>query len=160
MALAVEIGSASEADAPALAALRYEFRASLLAPAETRADFVARCAAWMAGKLRDPGSGWHCWVARRDSALVGHLWLRLIDKIPNPVAEKEWHAYVTNVYVLPELRGQGVGGRLVACAREWCVSHAVDSIILWPTAESRSLYERHGFRVGDDIMARTAAGAP
>ncbi len=160
MERAIEIVAATDGDAPALAALRYEFRAGLLAPAEARADFVARCASWMAGRLRDAGSGWRCWVARRDGVVVGHLWLRMIDKIPNPVAEPEWHAYVTNVYVVPELRGQGVGGRLIVSAREWCASQSVDSIILWPSAESRGLYARHGFRVSEDIMSRSASKAP
>jgi hypothetical protein len=30
----------------------------------------------------------------------------------------------------------------------------VDRLVLWPTPESRTLYERHGFAVRDDLLER------
>jgi GNAT superfamily N-acetyltransferase len=76
----------------------------------------------------------------------------VIEKVPNPVAEREAHAYVTNVYVEPALRGHGTGGRLLEAAIAWCQVNEIDAVILWPTPESRSLYERHGFAVSDDLL--------
>jgi len=65
--------------------------------------------------------------------------------------EAEQHAYITNLYVEPAFRG-GTGGRLLAAVMEWCRARAMDSAILWPTDDSRSLYARHGFHVSGDVL--------
>jgi GNAT superfamily N-acetyltransferase len=104
------------------------------------------------------GDNWRCWVAEREKTIVGHLWLHLIEKIPNPVDEAEWHAYITNVYVQESARG-GTGGALMDAALAWCEEKDVDYIILWPTERSRTLYGRKGFAVTDAIMGQSKRGA-
>lgn len=142
---------ATPADAPALARLRYEFRAALNEAVETEDAFFARAAPWMAGRLSE-GASWRCWVAENSGAIVGHLWLQLVEKIPNPAPELEQHAYITNAYVRPGQRGSGVGAMLLETALAFCREQGVDSVILWPTEKSRALYARHGFAVRGDIM--------
>jgi GNAT superfamily N-acetyltransferase len=83
---------------------------------------------------------------------LGHLWLQLIEKIPNPAPELEQHGYITNVYVRPDARGEGAGAMLVETALAFCREQRVDSIVLWPTDRSRALYARHGFAEPTDIM--------
>jgi ribosomal protein S18 acetylase RimI-like enzyme len=144
---------AAPADAPGLARLRYDFRAELGSVVEPEADFLARCATWMAVRLA-AGSGWRCWVADDGDRLVGTLWLQLIEKIPNPVAEAERHGYITSVYVEPALRGAGVGSRLLDTCIRACTVEGVDALILWPSGRSRALYQRHGFAAGDDLFQR------
>jgi GNAT superfamily N-acetyltransferase len=146
----IVLREARPADAEQLAALRYEFRSSLRSAVEARESFLTRCADWMRARLS--GSAWHCWIAERDRALVGNLWCCLIEKVPNPVAEVEQHAYITNFYVRPELRGGGVGESLLNAALDWCREQGVDAVILWPTERSRSLYLRHGFTLRDDLL--------
>lgn len=148
----VTVRRASAADADSLARLRYEFRASLDAATETEAAFSARAAPWMRARLAaaDP---WHCWVVEGEHGEVaGHLWLQLIEKVPNPAPELEQHAYITNVYIRPEQRGSGAGQALMDAALGFCRDQRVDSVILWPTAKSRTLYARNGFAIRDDIM--------
>ena len=149
----VAIRPAASTDAPALAQLRYDFRASQDPVTEPEADFLARCTSWMAARLV-PGSPWRCWVAEEAGQLVGTLWLQLIEKIPNPVAEAESHGYITNVYVEPALRGGGLGSRLMEICVQACTADGVDALILWPSQRSRPLYERHGFAVRDDLFER------
>jgi GNAT superfamily N-acetyltransferase len=149
--VAVEIREAGEDDAPVLAGLRYAFRSSIGTVVEPREEFVARCAAWMTERLV-AGSAWRCWVGEDGGAVVGHLWLQVVEKVPNPVPEMEHHAYITNVYVGPDARGRGVGEALVGAAMEWCRENRVDSAILWPTERSRPLYARFGFGVPEDMM--------
>ena len=84
--------------------------------------------------------------------MIGAIWIQLVEKIPNPRSEPEHHAYITNFYVEAFARGRGVGSQLLRAAIEWCQSRDVHDIILWPTERSRSLYERHGFAVREDIM--------
>ena len=146
------IRPAAPADAPRLAELRYEFRAPRAPSTETRDDFLDRCTRWMRERLSS--DAWRCWVALRGETIIGHVWLHLIEKIPNPVAEAEWHAYITNMYVQETARG-GVGGGLMDAALAWCGAREIDYIILWPTERSRTLYQKKGFAASDAIMART-----
>lgn len=140
-------------DASALASLRYTFRSSLADPIETRTDFIERCVSWMRSHLEEDNR-WRAWVAERDGIAIGTVWLQIVEKLPNPVIEREFHAYVTNLFVLAEHRGHGVGGLLLSALLAECQALEVDTIFLWPTAESRTLYERHGFAVTDAVMSR------
>jgi GNAT superfamily N-acetyltransferase len=139
------------ADAAELARMRYEFRSALGRASEAEGEFTERCAAWMRERLVD-GSPWSCWVLEAEGAVCGQLWLQLIEKVPNPVPELELHGYITNIYVRPAARGDGAGRMLLEAALAYCRQHHVDSVILWPTDRSRTLYARHGFAVRDDIM--------
>lgn len=139
-------------DAATLARLRYEFRAAERPAVEPREAFLERCTAWMRERLA-AGSSWHCIVAERDGAMVGHVWLEVVDKIPNPGAgEPERHVYLTNLYVRPEARG-GLGSMLLEAALAWCRARRADTVILWPSEGSRTLYARYGFGPSPDILA-------
>lgn len=149
---------ATPADARVLAGLRYDFRSALNPAVEPEEAFVARCSDWMAERLAPP-SPWRCWVYERDTGVSGHIWLQLIEKIPNPAPELERHAYITNVYVRPDARGSGAGKALLEAALSFCTANAVDSVILWPTDRSRTLYARHGFAVRADLMEAILDGS-
>ena len=95
---------------------------------------------------------WLCWVAEEDEQLIGAVWLQLVEKIPNPRSEAEHHAYLTNFYVDERARGRGVGSQLLRAVIAWCQRRDVHAVILWPTERSRSLYERNGFAVRDDLL--------
>lgn len=143
---------ATPADAEGLARLRFEFRDAMNEASEAEAEFLGRATPWMRARLADAGP-WHCWVVEDEAAeIAGHLWLQLIEKIPNPAPELEQHGYITNVYVRPQQRGTGAGQALLDAALAFCREQRVDSVILWPTAKSRTLYARNGFAVRDDIM--------
>jgi GNAT superfamily N-acetyltransferase len=140
-------------DAGAMARLRWEFRSATGQPEETAGAFVERCRQWMSERLA-AGGQWRGWVAEEGGEIVGTIWLQLIEKLPNPGTEPERHAYVSSVYVRPQLRGRGTGSALLEAALDACRELDVDAVILWPTQESRSLYARHGFAVRDDLMER------
>jgi GNAT superfamily N-acetyltransferase len=140
-------------EAQALASLRWEFRSSVEEPTEARDVFVARCADWMRAAL-SPGEPWCAWVAVAGESIVGQIWAQRISKLPNPVDERELHAYISNLYVSPEARG-GTGTQLLEAALAWADAQKVDRVILWPTERSRSLYERFGFRGDGNVMERS-----
>jgi GNAT superfamily N-acetyltransferase len=140
------------ADAAALARLRFAFRADLKPPAEAESEFLARCTGWMALRLT-PQSPWRCWVAG-EAEPVGTVRLQLLEKLPNPVAEPEWHGYVSSLFVRPDARGAGLGSRLLAAALAECDRRGCDAVVLWPTPRSRSLYLRHGFALREDLLER------
>lgn len=105
---------------------------------------------------RDPR--WLCWVAEEAGEIVGNLWLHRIEKLPNPVAEPEQHAYVTNVYVAPDWREAGIGALLIEAALDWCRHENIDAVLLWPSERSRTFYGRCGFGSRDDLFALRPAG--
>lgn len=136
-----------------MAALRWEFRSVGRGELEeTEHAFVERCGAWMRAALtRD--EAWSAWVAETETGLVGQIWVRLIEKLPNPTHEPERHAYISNLFVKPAARG-GVGTQLLEACLAWLGEENVDAILLWPSAASRSLYKRHGFTATDDVLLR------
>jgi len=116
----------------------------------------------MKKRFRVGSSPWRCWVLDDGKQLLGHVCVQLFEKMPNPVKdEPELHAYVTNLYVIPEIRSQGFGKRLLDKALAWCRAQGTDSIILWASPGSRSLYRRCGLVEPADIFElRLAARLP
>jgi GNAT superfamily N-acetyltransferase len=149
----IAIREAAPADAAVLAELRWEFRAGRDPATESREAFVERCAEWMRREL-SAGAPWRAWVAVRETCIVGQVWLDTVQKIPNPIDERERHAYLSNLYVQPSERG-GVGARLLETALAWTAANGVDRVVLWPSARSVSLYVRHGFTRDGGVMELT-----
>ena len=141
---------ANASDAPALAVLRYALRSSTGVATEPKSEFLRRCTAWMEDRLKT--DAWVCWVAEEGEQLIGAVWLQLVEKIPNPRSEAEHHAYLTNFYVDERARGRGIGSQLLRAVIAWCQTRDVHAVILWPTERSRTLYERNGFAVREDLL--------
>jgi GNAT superfamily N-acetyltransferase len=140
-------------DVRALADLRYRFRTETEPATETKPRFLRRCASWMKKHFRSSAFLWRCWVLDDGKQLLGHVCVQLFEKIPNPVNdEPELHAYITNFYVVPEMRSQGFGKRLLNKALSWCWARGTDAVILWSTPGSKSLYRRCGFVETTDIF--------
>jgi GNAT superfamily N-acetyltransferase len=148
-----EVRAALPDDAPDLAELRWEFRTGRVPAVEPRDRFIERCTDWMRRELT-AGHPWRAWVAVSDGGIVGQVWLYTLQKLPNPIAEREHHGYVSNLYVRPAARG-GVGTRLLQAALAWAKANGTDRVVLWPTERSVALYTRHGFTRDGDVMELT-----
>ncbi|HEX6290361.1 MAG TPA: GNAT family N-acetyltransferase [Herpetosiphonaceae bacterium] len=154
----IHIRPAGVADAPRLAAMRYQFRSEIASATEPEELFVARATTWMASRLAQ--AAWRAWVAATaDDELVGQIFAQFVEKIPNPVVEAEQLVYLTNVYVVPSWRNRGIGSRLLRIALEACRAADVETIILWPSRKSRPLYQRFGFVAPHTLLERSASGA-
>lgn len=147
-----KIRLATSADLNALAAMRYRFRSELGSTNETKSRFVRRFTSWMRARLNSSSPTWRCWVLDDGKQLLGHVCVQLFEKMPNPVDEPEGHAYLTNFYVVPEMRSHGLGRRLLNQALSWCHTQEVDAIILWASPGSKSLYRRCGLGESADIF--------
>jgi ribosomal protein S18 acetylase RimI-like enzyme len=143
------VRAAAEDDARSLAQLRWEFRSGLVAPVESQISFIDRCSGWMRRELAK--GEWRAWIAICDGETAGQVWFRTIEKVPNPVGERDRHGYLSNLYVKPSSRG-GIGTRLVATALEFARADGIDRVVLWPTPKSVRLYERYGFVRAGDVM--------
>jgi GNAT superfamily N-acetyltransferase len=151
---------ATPKDAPRLAELRLELRTALAPEIEPEAGFHERCAAWMADRLAQSGP-WYCWLAEEpEGALLGTVWVQILEKLPNPVHEPERHAYVTGFYVRPAARNLGLGSALLEAALAVCSERGTDTVFLWPTPRSRPLYARHGFMERAGVLERRLWSRP
>ena len=148
----VRIRLARSSDCRGLAEMRYRFRTETGLATETKSRFLRRCTSWMRKHFRSGSYPWRCWVIDDGKQLLGHVCVQLFEKMPNPVSEPEAHAYLTNFYVVPEMRGQGLGRKLLNKALSWCRAQGADAVILWATAESKSLYRRCGLLEPTDIL--------
>lgn len=153
---AYDVRAAAPADAEHLAILRYRFRSEFSAPIESETAFVARTTAWFADRLTD--ERWRGWVAVGDAGqIVGHVFVQLVEKIPNPVPEAETLAYLTNLHVTTALRNRGIGTLLLEAAIRDCEAREAATIFLWATDESVRLYHRHGFATPATILEHPLA---
>jgi len=149
----VRIRLAKSGDCRALAEMRYRFRAEDESVTESKSRFVRRCTSWMKKRFCGGSCPWRCWVIGDGKRMLGHVCVQLFEKIPNPVNdEPELHAYVTNFYVIPEMRSQGLGKRLLNKALSWYRARGTDAVILWPSPPSKSLYRQYGFVAPSDIF--------
>ncbi|AIA01225.1 acetyltransferase [Streptomyces noursei] len=104
----VVIRRAKPDDAPALAAMRWQFKAeegSDEVPQE-EGEFVAECEGWLRARMTGP---WRAWLAEVGGRPCGHVCVCLVEKVPSPYPDSEALGYVTNFYVTPEQRNRGLG---------------------------------------------------
>jgi ribosomal protein S18 acetylase RimI-like enzyme len=116
------------------------------------------------GALREPADSWQrrrqmyvdilaeggsLHLALDGDRIVGHA---ICEREEGRSPTWEWprsFLAVVDFVVLPEARGQGVGGRLMAAIEADAVERGVDALDLMvaaPNASARRFYERHGFR--------------
>lgn len=146
------IGIATEDDGRALARLRWEFRTvdGQEKPAVTWAEFVAAYLAYFQ-QGREDGSRCH-WVARNGEEILGHLLVQKVVMAPRPCKVNDAWGYVTDHYVRPGSRGQGVGLALLQHALAWARAQDYELLIVWPSEGSVEHYRRVGFVAETDIL--------
>jgi ribosomal protein S18 acetylase RimI-like enzyme len=145
----VEIRRARAGDADELARLRWDFRVEQGTPvSRTFEAFAGEFRSFATDVLADEAA-WRAWVAEDAGRSVGCVWLQFVEKIPHPSRDR-WErpiAYVTNVYVEPSLRDEGLNARLLAAAVSYAREREAAEAIVWPTPRSVSFYRRAGFGV-------------
>ena len=123
----IQIRLAKSSDWNALAEMRYQFRAELGSTTESKSRFARRFTSWVQKHFNCSPSIWRCWVLDDGKELLGHVCVQLFQKMPNPINEPELHAYLTNFYVIPEMRSHGLGRQLLNKALSWCRSQEVSN---------------------------------
>jgi GNAT superfamily N-acetyltransferase len=104
------------------------------------------------------------WLASPDSApdnIIGGAGLQLQRALPRPFTSLDGTkvsdgrlGVIINVFTEPEWRRRGVAEMLLRRIVEWARAEHVDRIILHASDEGRSLYERLGFVVSNEMRLR------
>lgn len=158
MDMTYTIRKAEMEDARELARLRWEYRVEDQ-EGRTREEFVDRCGAWLRRAL---SSGrWVVAVASlHGDTLCGCMYLQCVDKVPIPgEIDRAW-GYVTNSYVSRERRGCGIGRDLLNFLIDIARARGLEFLIVWPSEEALSLYERAGFRPAAKVHDRCDDSPP
>jgi GNAT superfamily N-acetyltransferase len=151
------IGAATVEDVYDLARLRWELYVEHDGPSEE--PFEAYRDRFVAFALQALASGaWHAWVARDGDRVVGAMWLQTVARVPIPGRRAGPIGYLTNAYVTPDHRDQGLGARILEGIADWCREHRYSLVIVWPTERSRPFYGRGGFGRPDEPLVLDLGG--
>ena len=78
--------------------------------------------------------------------LVGNAWLQTVPRVPAPGRRDPSHmGYLTNMYVEPDLRGSGLGGRLLDAVLDHCRAEGFELVLTFPADAAYGFYEHAGF---------------
>ena len=139
------------ADAPALARLRWAFKQEdHEGDPSDPVPPVQQAEQWIRERL-DRGR-WLAWVAESGGEIRGHVFLHLVERVPEPFEDNTPIGYVTNFYVVPSQRNRGLGGHLLEALRRHARSQGLDVLIVWPSERSVPLYQRAGFQPSIDLL--------
>lgn len=138
----IEVRIGSAADAPALATLRYQWRAGErgergLGPSA----FEVALGAWM----QRHESSHVAFLAVRGVAPVGMAWLALVERVPGPEHFNRTSAYIQSTYVAPPERAAGVGTRIVCAVLDHAAALGVEYLVVHPSERAFRFYQRLGF---------------
>jgi len=156
----ITIRRATPADEAALGRLgaalmrtHYSFdRDRFLAPGEHAEAGYGR---FLASQLQDDDAV--VLVAERDGTVIGYVYAAI-----EPLSWKELRdraGFVHDVLVDADVRGAGIGARLVEAAADWLVAHDVPRVMLWTSEQNTAaqrLFARLGFRRTMIEMTREA----
>lgn len=105
---------------------------------------------YLAEKL--PSGEFRVWFAEEQGLIVGTGGLVFFHRPPTPNCLSDLHAYVLNMYTLPEWRGRGVATMLLRHIIEHVRTTHAGRISLHATEMGRPIYERLGFAPCDSEM--------
>jgi GNAT superfamily N-acetyltransferase len=98
------------------------------------------------------------WVACAAGRLVGAMSVIVVRMVPKPSELDGRWGYLTNCYVLPEMRNSGVGDLLLSTIKTWAAELDLSLLIVWPSDRAFPFYERAGFdRPADPLVLQIAS---
>ncbi|MFB7588907.1 GNAT family N-acetyltransferase [Streptomyces sp. NPDC056169] len=142
---------ARPSDARVLAELRWTFKQEDDdGQPPTPARPVEEAERWIRDRLGD--GRWSAWVAETDGEICGHVFLCLVERMPEPYADNNPFGYVTNFFVLPSQRNKGAGAALLEALKQHARSAGLEGLIVWPSERSTPLYQRSGFQPPEELL--------
>ena len=135
---------ATSADIPALARMRWAFRAESGERSIEGFDaFCDRYSEFVRAGLAD--GTWAWWIAEDDSGLIAHMAVCVVHGVPRPSRGSDQWGYLTDCYTRPDHRARGIGSALFAQVRTWAASCDLELLLAWPSDAADSFYARGGF---------------
>ncbi|MDK1345243.1 GNAT family N-acetyltransferase [Streptomyces sp. 378] len=145
----ISIRPARPAELATVAALRWEwFVENGSADLGERDDFVRHFVAW-AGE----NAGSHrCMVLVRDEQVIGMAWLAVVQRVPTPRAPRRASGDLQCVYVVPEARDGGLGGRLIRAVLDGARELGLERVTVHSSPRAVPAYARSGFQESPRLL--------
>jgi GNAT superfamily N-acetyltransferase len=117
-------------------------------PAVPLEAFVARFVSW----AEQHGATHRCVVAVRDGVVIGTAWLASLPRPPSPRAMTRFSGDVQSVYVVPEERDRGLGGRLIEAVLSIARELGFERVTVHSSERAIPMYARRGFAVSERYL--------
>ena len=146
----IEIRPARSGELEAVAALRWRWVAEQYGPPGAHRDeFVSEFAAWM----RENAAGHRCLVLVRQDQVIGMGFLAITPRVPTPRSFSRASGDVQSVYVVPEARDGGLGGRLIDAILERARDLGLERVTtVHSSSRAVPVYQRHGFTTSPRLL--------
>jgi len=143
---------ATEKDLVQLAELRWDFRGEggTEQPGVNRKVFIEVCSEFLKRGLE---SGYHTyWIAEQAGEIISQVFIHRVDLVPRPCKIRDQFGYITHNYTRPAYRSKGIGSELMRRVKQWARDEDLELLIVYPSEEAVTFYERAGFRAENDVM--------
>ncbi|MFG3342946.1 GNAT family N-acetyltransferase [Glycomyces sp. NPDC048151] len=146
---AIEIRPARDEEFTAVAGLRWQWEVEAgEQPDVAREVFEKEFVAW----ARQHTESHRCTVLRRDGTVVGMAWLAVVARVPTPGNMARAIGDLQSVYLVPEARSGGLGGRLVAAVLDEARALGLPKVTVQSTTRAVPVYCRNGFAASPKVL--------
>ncbi|WP_327733849.1 GNAT family N-acetyltransferase [Streptomyces nojiriensis] len=91
------------------------------------------------------------WVAESGGDVCGHVFLRPVERMPEPYGGDTSIGYVTNFFGTPPRRNEGIGSALLEALELHARGAGFDTLVVWPSDRGSPLCRRSGFRPPEEL---------
>jgi GNAT superfamily N-acetyltransferase len=147
---ATEIRLARSEEFTAVAGLRWQWEVEVgESPSVPRETFEKEFAAW----ARLHTESHRCIVVRRDEIVIGMAWLAVVPRVPTPESMVRATGDLQSVYLVPDARDDGLGGRLVAAVLDEARALGLPKVTVQSSSRAVPVYCRNGFESSPLVLA-------
>ncbi|MFF5963246.1 GNAT family N-acetyltransferase [Streptomyces collinus] len=137
------------AELAAVATLRWEWLVENgSADLGEREDFVRHFVTW----AEENANSHRCLVLVRDDRVIGMAWLAVVQRVPTPRAPRRASGDLQCVYVVPEARDGGLGGRLIQAVLDAAHRLGLERVTVHSSPRAIPAYARGGFQESPRLL--------
>jgi GNAT superfamily N-acetyltransferase len=96
---------------------------------------------------------------RDDDVVIGMAWLAVVQRVPTPRAPRRASGDLQCVYVVPEARDGGLGGRLIRAVLDGARELGLERVTVHSSPRAIPAYARCGFQESPRLLQARVADA-
>ncbi|MFI6320082.1 GNAT family N-acetyltransferase [Nonomuraea sp. NPDC050556] len=125
-------------------------------PVTGRDEFLKYFVSW----AEENASSHRCMVLLRDEVIIGMAWLVVLPRVPSPRALHRASGDLQCVYVVPDERDSGLGGRLIDAVLDRAQELGLERVTVHSSPRAIPAYSRHGFETSPRLLQAQVARTP